>query len=139
MLEIDIHCCCNPGLAFNCGYNCTDMSLFQNYDNTLTKLAKDVATIKVRITKHDIQSELAIADAEGGLRDLLPLSELNANTDELMSNEVSAKVFASLIWYYQELKGHNPPEIAQLVNEAANLFFSPKLKAFLYVPPAKPR
>ena len=99
----------------------------------LNTLADDTTAIKMNLLKRDMQTELALADAEGDIIEFLPFNELNELTDELMSDETSAKVFATHIWYMLVLKGHKEPDLAKVVNKTADLMFTPDLLAYLYV------
>ena len=113
---------------------------FQNHNTHLGKigealntLSDDTKAIKMNLLKRDMQTELALADAEGDIIEFLPFNELNELTDELMSNETSAKVFATHVWYMLVLKGHKEPDIATVVNKTADLMFTPDLLAYIYI------
>ena len=87
----------------------------------------------MNLMKRDMQNELALADAEAKIIKFLPFNELNELTDELMSNETSAKVFATHIWYMLLLKGHKEPDLARVVNKTAEIMFTPDLLAYIYI------
>ena len=98
----------------------------------LNTLSEDTKAVKMNILKRDMQTELALVDAEGDIIEFLPFNELNELTDELMSNETSAKVLATHVWYMLVLKGRNP-DLEKVVNKTADLLFTPELLAYLYI------
>ncbi len=104
-----------------------------NISNHLNTLSEDTKAVKMNILKRDMQTELALVDAEAEIIEFLPFGELNELTDELMSNETSAKVFATHIWYKLLLKGQKDPDLEKVVNKTADVMFTPELLGYLYV------
>ncbi len=99
----------------------------------LAVIYDDTQEIKNRMMKRDMQNVLALADAESEVTGFLPLAELNAATDNLFGNPISAKAIAAHIWYSLRGDGYDDPPLNIIMSYTCHLLFTEELKAYLYV------
>ncbi len=99
--------------------------------DAMVLMAKNMDSMKMRLMKKDMETELIVCEAEGRINRLFPLTKLDKAVDLLFTNSRTAKVVAEFICSAIELKNYSNLTISKIVIRAAEVIFSAKLRAFM--------